>query len=177
MCEKTYCQQRKKDVEFASEFCEQKVCKDSLPVTGCCEEYKCPYHSADAMFRSLTGAVSNSKANLSREKKPCDICYRRVSYEDSFLLHTKTVLASDKYIDYVIREWVRKGMLPEGSISLGITEKMRTATRRGLNIQAGGTPWVVCKSCIGMFKVCEEDKAKAGDSAKLFWEDKEVEGV
>jgi hypothetical protein len=165
------------------------MCTTSNPL-GC--EEKCKYSfagatlsqilgSADPRFFDWTielkGAPDEVSAKAKGSSKICDICIKPIYYEDAYLLHTDAILASDKYIDFVIHGWVKKGLLPSLVISGGISNETRAVARADIERQGGGTPWLVCKSCLSMFSLNEQDKVKAKKRASYFWEGENIEGV
>jgi hypothetical protein len=119
--------------------------------------------------RELKEAPAKEVAKTKGPSKICDVCSKPVYRQDAYIFDTGTILASDKYIDFVIRGWVKKGLLPSPTISGGINSQMRAAAREDVRRQGGGTPWLVCKSCLSMFSVKEKDLEKAKKRADRFW--------
>ena len=75
----------------------------------------------------------------------CDVCAKSVDYGSGFLLDPRQVIASDKYIDFYFDyhkddPWVKT--ITRGWVRQTITESP--------------DPWLVCLSCISMFK-CDTD--------------------
>lgn len=159
-----------------------------------CTEAQCKYSFAATMRAALFGsagpgfgfpdyttelkkAPAKEVAKAKGPSKICDVCTKPVYRHDAFLFHTDTILASDRYIDFVIRGWVKKGLLPSSAISGGISNEMRVRARHDVKRQGSGTPWLACKSCLSMFSVKEQDKAEAKKRAGQFWKGEKVEGV
>lgn len=149
-----------------------------------CTEARCKYSLAATMRAAVFGsagpgfpdyttglkkAPAKESAKAKGPSKICDVCIKPVYRQDAYLFDTDTILASDKYIDFIIRGWVKKGLLPSSAISGGISNQMRSAAREDVKRQGGGSPWLVCKSCLPMFSVNEQGKAKAKKRADQFW--------
>jgi len=149
-----------------------------------CAEARCKYSVRATMsaplfspvgpeFPDYTTELKEAPANkVTKAKGPskiCDICSKPVYRQDAYLFDTGTILASDEYIDFIIRGWVKKGLFPSSAISGGINSQIRALTREDVRRQAGGTPWLVCKSCLSMFSVKEKDLEKAKNRADQFW--------
>jgi len=64
--------------------------------------------------------------------KNCDICNQFTPQNNAYLFDTATVLASDRYLDFVIDMLVKKGELPSSVISKGINKITRDIVRDGL---------------------------------------------
>ncbi len=149
-----------------------------------CTEALCQYSLAATMRATLFGSAGQGFVDYTTElkgappkeiakakgpSKICDVCTKPVYRQDAYLFDTGTLLASDEYIDFVIRGWVKKGRLPSSAISGGISSLMRATAREDVKRQGGGTPWLVCKSCLSMFSVNKQDKAEAKKRADQFW--------
>jgi len=149
-----------------------------------CTEAGCKYSLAATLRVAVFGSAglgvvdyttelekfpSKEPAKAIGPSKICDVCSKSVYHHDAYLFDTDTILASDVYIDFVIRGWVEKGLLPSSTISGGISDLTRTTARHDIKRQGGGTPWLVCKSCLPMFSVSEQDKAEAKKRADKFW--------
>jgi len=153
---------------------------------------RCKYCAAAAVLAALFGdagpgfpdytvepneALAPEAAKLKGESKICDVCSRPTYLQDSYLLHTEVVLSSDTYLDFIIRQWVKKGLLPSSAISGGITSQLRAGAREDVRRQGDRTPWLVCKSCLSMFAMHSQDAAEAQKQAARFWAGEKVEGV
>ena len=168
------------------------ITSDSL---GC--DFKCKYSLAATMLAAAVGdkefkilypgffdytielkdAPMSEAAKSRGAVKICDVCTKPTYAKESYLLHDDTILSSDAYLDFVIQGWVNKGLLPAFTIAGGITDQLRSSARNDVKKQAGGTPWLVCKSCLSMFNLNAQDKAEAATRAAQFCAGKNVEGV
>jgi hypothetical protein len=149
-----------------------------------CTEAKCKYSLLATMSATLFGSAGPGFPDYTTELKEapaekdtkakgpskiCDVCSKPVYRQDAYLFDTDTILASDKYVDFLINKWVEKGLLPSSAISGGINSQMRALAREDVRRQGGGTPWLVCKSCLSMFSVKEKKLEKAKKGADEFW--------
>ena len=64
--------------------------------------------------------------------KNCDICNKFTPQNNAYLFDTATVLASDRYIDFMIDILVKQGKLPSSVISKGINKVARNIVRDDL---------------------------------------------
>lgn len=86
----------------------------------------------------------------------CDVCAKSVDYGSGFLLDPRQVIASDKYIDFYFDyhkddPWVKT--ITRGWVRQTMTESP--------------DPWLVCLSCISMFKC---DTELAHKRVEQWWE-------
>jgi hypothetical protein len=83
----------------------------------------------------------------------CDICLRRVRAGTGYALTTKQVVTNPTYWEYAFKhQWSYVGKSVD-SLGVSSQEVLRSLAQQ---MASSGTPWLVCDSCIELFKVDRE---------------------
>jgi len=93
----------------------------------------------------------------------CDICNESLEHGEGYVLHG-SLIAKANYMAEVTRiNAAAFGMSPE-EMQANLMAKARVDT----------THWMACDKCIAHFLGTEEEKAKAHDLAKRFWQGEKI---
>jgi len=93
----------------------------------------------------------------------CDICNEPVKEGEGYLLHGKLVARANYMAEVTRRSATMFGMSPE-EMQANLMAKARVDT----------TPWMACEECISHFLGTQEEKFKAHDLAKRYWQGESI---
>lgn len=101
------------------------------------------------------------------ESGVCDVCSRKVSSPDGYLLTTREVVSTPKYWQHYYQYH------KDEFVSMGVSSYQDFCRNPLLRASCGEmlanqqTPWLVCENCISMFNV---DRERARSYAKQWWQ-------
>jgi hypothetical protein len=131
--------------------------------------------SSPVTSSSLEETTSSVQPSQSRrveavaESVVCDICSRRISSPNGYLLTTREVVSMPKYWRHYYQhhksEFTAMGILAYEDFCNN--SLLRTSCGQALAGQR--TPWIICENCISMFDV---DREKTRGYAKQWWQSK-----